>query len=258
MSRSQFRNPRSKRPQRNETTSRNEDAKEILPENRSRQGPEIGANPDGSGRDKIPGFGGRQNLVTFQLKSCLKFDDFGSEQAPGPFGGFSGRPRRDVRRAARRDLHDDQRHDPRALVQHVSVLCTCLRFSLVRFFFVTSSSVRFSFCVQRSDWIFLRPEVGSENSNPTFGRSRWTRSRRRSSRSSSLNRRRSILGIESSTHSKTCAPPRRPLRRRPLRRHDPKHNVKNPIGTAAAARTRIPNPTSGHQKVKVLIQPLDT
>ena len=83
LSRSRFRNSRSKRPQRNETNSRNEDAKEILPENRSRQGPEIGANPDGSGRGKIPGFGGRQNLVTFQLKSCLKFDDLGSEQAPG-------------------------------------------------------------------------------------------------------------------------------------------------------------------------------
>ena len=38
---------------------------EILPENRSRQGPEKGANPDGSGRGKIPEFGGRQNLVTF-------------------------------------------------------------------------------------------------------------------------------------------------------------------------------------------------
>ena len=121
VSRGRFRNSRSKRPQRNETNSPNEDAKEILPENRSRQGPEIGANPDGSGRGKIPGFGGRQNLVTFQLKSCLKFDDFGSEQAPGPFGGFSGRPKRDVRRAARRDLQDDQRHHPRALVHHVFV-----------------------------------------------------------------------------------------------------------------------------------------
>ena len=145
MSRGRFRNSRSKRPQRNETTSRNKDAKEILPENRSRQGPEIEANPDGSGRGKIPGFGGRQNLVTFQLNSCLQFDDFGSEQAPGPFGRFSGRPRRDVRRAARRDLQDDQQHDPRALVHHVFVLSRCLRFSFVSFFFVTSSSVRFFF-----------------------------------------------------------------------------------------------------------------
>ena len=38
---------------------------EILPENRSRQDPEKGANPDGSGRGKIPGLGGRQDLVTF-------------------------------------------------------------------------------------------------------------------------------------------------------------------------------------------------
>ena len=182
-------------------TRRNRTRKSVPPRPRKR------ANPDGSGRGKIPGFGGRQNLVTFQLKSCLKFDDFGPQQAPGPSRGFSGGPRRDVRRAARRDLREDQRHDPRALVHHVFVLSRNLRFSFVRFFFVKSSSVRFSFCVQRSDWIFLRPEVGLENSNPTFGRSRWTRSRRRSSRSSSVNRRRSILGVESSTHSKTCAPP---------------------------------------------------
>ena len=145
VSRSRFRNSRSKRPQRNETNSRNEDAKEILPENRSRQGPEIGANPDGSGRGKIPGFGGRQNLVTFQLKSCLKFDDFGS------IGRFSEGPKRDVRRAARRDLQDDQRHHPRALVHHVFLLSRRLRLSLLRFFFATSSSVRCPFCVQRSE-----------------------------------------------------------------------------------------------------------
>ena len=117
-----------------------------------------------------------------------------------------GGPKRDVQRATRRDLQDNQRHDPRALVHHVFVLSRCLRFSFVRFFFVTSSSVRFAFCVQRSDCFFVRPEIGLENSNPTFGRSRWTRSRRRSSRSSSVNRRRSILGIEPPTHSKTCAP----------------------------------------------------
>ena len=150
VSRGRFRKSRSKRPQRNETNSRNEDAKEILPENRSRQGREIGANPDGSGRGKIPGFGSRQNLVTFQLKSSLKFDDFGSEQAPGPFGGFSEGPKRDVRRAARRDLQDDQRHHPTTLVHHVVLLSRCLRFSFVSFFFVTSCSVRFV-CVTRSE-----------------------------------------------------------------------------------------------------------
>ena len=150
VSRGRFRNSRSKRLQRNETNSRNEDAKEILPENRSRQGPEIGANPDGSGRGKIPGFGGRQNLCTFQYNACLKLDDFGPEQAPGPFGEFSMGPRRDVRRVARRDLQDDQRHDPKALVHHVFVLSRCHRWSLVRFLFVTSASVRF----------FLRQEVG--------------------------------------------------------------------------------------------------
>ena len=70
---------------------------ELLPQNRSRQGAEIGGNPDGSGRGKIPGFGGRQNLFTFQLKSYSKFDDFGSEQAHleglrGVQDGTSGGP----------------------------------------------------------------------------------------------------------------------------------------------------------------------
>ena len=58
---------------------------ELLPQNRSRQEPQIGANPDGSGRGKIPRFGGRQNLCTFQYKSYSKLEDFGSEQAPGSF-----------------------------------------------------------------------------------------------------------------------------------------------------------------------------
>jgi len=150
------------------------------------------------------------------LKSYSKFDDFGPQQASGPSGGFSGGPRRDVRRPARRDLQDNLRHNPRALVHHVNVLSRCLRFSFVRFFFVTSSSVRFSFCVQRSDWIFWRPEVGSENSNPTFGRSRWTRSRRRSSRSSSVNRRRYDDHCDvtiPSTTSKTQSAPQPQLER---------------------------------------------
>ena len=163
---------------------------------------------------------------------------------------FSGGPRRDVRRAARRDLQDDQRHDPRALVHHVFVLSRCLRFSFVRFFFVTSSSVRFSFCVQRSDCFFLRPEIGLENSSPTFGRSRWTRSRRRSSRSSSVNRRRSILGIEPPTHSKTCAPPQ-PQREREVRtnRRCPEVGL-GMLGfiTRAIAKRQIPKRTSGHLK----------
>ena len=133
------------------------------------------SNTDGSGRGKIPGCGGRQNLVTFELKSYLKFHDFGPQQAPGPSGGFSGGPRRDIRRAARRDLQDDRRHDPRALVHHVFVLCRCLRFSFVMFFLVTSSSVRFSFCVKRSDWICFSSRGRIRNSSSTSGRSRWTR-----------------------------------------------------------------------------------
>ena len=66
------------------------------------------------------------------------------------------------------------------------------------------------------DLFVLRPEVGLENSNSTFGRSRRTRSRRRSSQPSSVNRRRSILHIRSWTHSKTRAPPQ-PQREREFR-----------------------------------------
>ena len=83
-------------------------------------------------------------------------------------GGFSGGPRRDVRRAARRDLQDDQRHDPRALVHHVFVLSRCLPFSLVRFFFVTSSSVRFLFA-SKGRISFWPPEVGLGIPKPTSG-----------------------------------------------------------------------------------------
>ena len=125
-------------------------------------------------------------------------------------------PKRDVRRAARRDLQDDQRHHPRALVHHVFLLSRRLRLSLLRFFFATSSSVRCPFCVQRSEYFFLCPEVGLENSIWTSGRSRRTRSRRRSSQPSSVNRRRSILHIRSWTHSKTRAPPQ-PQREREFR-----------------------------------------
>ena len=64
--------------------------------------------------------------------------------------------------------------------------------------------------------VFWCPVVGLENSISTSGRSRRTRSRRRSSQSSSVNRRRSILHIRSWTHSKTCAPPQ-PQREREFR-----------------------------------------
>ena len=188
---------------------------ELLQQNRSRQGAEIGANPDGSGRGKIPGFGGRRNLCTFQYKSYSKLDDFGSEQAPGSFRGFSGGPRRDVQKATRTDLQDDQRHDPRALVHHVFLLSRCLWFSCVSLSLVLFRLVllpvvavdKIFFRPEIGSDLLSRPEVGSENSNSTSGRSRWTQSRPRSSRSSSVNRRRSTVGIGSSTHSKTRAPP---------------------------------------------------
>ena len=158
VSRGRFRNSRSKRPQRNETNSRNENAKEILPENRSRQAPEIGANPDGSGRGKIPGFGGRQNLCTFQYKSYSKFHDFGSEHAPAGliwkvFGGAKtgrpeGRPERPPRRSATRSK--STRSSRPCSVSLSSVL---FRLVLLRRDVVVRKIL---FCVQRSDQIFCR------------------------------------------------------------------------------------------------------
>ena len=75
---------------------------------------------------------------------------------------------------------------------------------------------KISFLRPKVGVFFLCPEVGLEYSISTSGRSRRTRSRRRSSQSSGVNRRRSILHIRSWTHSKTCAPPQ-PQREREFR-----------------------------------------
>ena len=212
-------------------TRRNRTRKSVPPRPRKR------ANPDGSGRGKHPGFGGRQNLVTFQLKSYLKFHDFGPQQAPGPSGGFSGGPRRDVRRAARRDLQDDQQHDPKALVHRVFVLSRCLRFSFVSFFFVTSSSVRFLFASRGR----IRFVVASNGRIRKFQFDLWT------------------FSLDPVTSSVVAVVERQPSTLHARRRIV--HAFKNPRATAAAARTRISHnskPTSGHLKVKILNRPLDT
>ena len=161
VSRGRFRNSRSKRPQPNETNSRNEDAKEILPENRSRQGPEIGATPDGSGRGKIPGFSGRQNLVTFQLKSYLKFDDFGPQQAPGPSGGVfggsetgrpEGRPERPPRRSTTRSKSTRSSRLCSVSLSSVLSRSVLLRDVVVgKISFLRPDRISFVFGVQRSD-----------------------------------------------------------------------------------------------------------
>ena len=150
MSRSRFRNSRSKRLRQTkrilQTKTRRNPTRKLVPPS--------ARNMSISGRVRE-----RQNSWMrrpsesghFLIEILFKIDDFGPQQAPGASGGFSGGAGRDIRRAARRDLQDDRRHDPRALVHHVFVLCRYLRCSFVRFFFVTSSSVRFTLCVQRSD-----------------------------------------------------------------------------------------------------------
>ena len=94
---------------------------------------------------------------------------------------------------------------------------------------------------KRSDeFCFRCPEVGLENYISTSGRSRWTRSRRPSSQSSSVNRRRSILHIRSSTHRKTCAPPQ------PQREREFRTILIRPLDTSSGNS----NPTSGHLNSK--------
>ena len=102
------------------------------------------------------------------------------------------------------------------------------------------------FGVERSDEFSFRcPEVGLENSISTPGRSRWTRSRRPSSQSSIVNRRRSILHTRSSTHRKTCAPPQ------PQREREFRTILIRPLDTSSGNS----NPTSGHLKEKNLWTP---
>ena len=144
-------------------------------------------------------------------------------------GRPEGRPERPPRRSATRSKSTRS-----SRLCSVSLSSVLFRLVLLRDVVVCKI-----FCLRPefgSDFL-SRQEVGLENSISTSGRSRRTRSRRRSSQPSSVNRRRSILHIRSWTHSKTRAPPQ-PQREREFR--------------------RIPKPTSGHLEIQILIRPLDT
>ena len=155
----------------------------------------------------------------------------------GVFGGFeTGRPEGRPERPPRRPT-------TRSKSTRSSRLCSLSLSSVV------SRSVplrdvcvgKIFFDVKRSDeFCFRCPEVGLENSISTSGRSRWTRSRRPSSQSSSVNRRRSILHIRSSTHRKTCAPPQ------PQREREFRTILIRPLDTSSGNS----NPTSGHLNSK--------
>ena len=78
--------------------------------------------------------------MVFLIESPINNVTISSPSSPPTDPGcFRGGGRRDVPRIARRDLQDDERHEPTALVHHVFVLSRRLRFSLVRFFFVTGA-----------------------------------------------------------------------------------------------------------------------
>ena len=152
----------------------------------------------------------------FLIEVLFKIGRFWARAGPGPvwgvFGGSKtgcpkGRPETPPRRSTTRSKSTRS-----SRLCSVSLSSVLFRSVLLRDIVIG----KIFFLRPEVGLFFLRPEIGLENSSPTFGRSRWTRSRRRSSRSSSVNRRRSILGIESSTHSKTCAPPQ-PQREREFR-----------------------------------------
>ena len=153
--------------------------------------------------------------MSFVVVPVTQSGDFGPPEGPGPPTGDFGtaQPRADRRlpRAPPRSRRAERRSRARAIAPK-AIARQAPQGRRV----MTSSSVRFPFCVQRSEYFFLCPEVGLEYSISTSGRSRRTRSRRRSSQSSGVNRRRSILHIRSWTHSKTCAPPQ-PQREREFR-----------------------------------------
>ena len=173
-----------------------------------------------AGRRRVGGaeigwFGGCQNPCHFLINSVSESGHFGPPEGPrhisGVFGPAQPRPARRVPRAPPRGRRAERRSRARAIAPK-AIARQAPQGRRV----TTSSSVRFPFCVQRSEYFFLCPEVGLEYSISTSGRSRRTRSRRRSSQSSGVNRRRSILHIRSWTHSKTCAPPQ-PQREREFR-----------------------------------------
>ena len=146
-------------------------------------------------------------------------------------------PKRDVRRAARRDLQDDQRHHPRALVHHVFVLSRCLRFSFVSFFFVTSSSVRFFFASRGRIRFFVasRGRIRKLQFGPLDvlagpGHVVGRRSRR-------------ALTVDARSFTSDRGRIQKPARHRSRSKTIISHNSK---------------PTSGHLKVKILNRPLDT
>ena len=172
---------------------------------------------DRPGGAEIRRFGGRENPVCFLIQSVSQSGHFGPPEGRGPrrgvFGGSeTGRPQGRPERPRRRSTTRSKSTRSSRLCS-VSLSSVLSRSVLLRDVVVG----KISFSHPEVGLVFFWcPEVGLENYIATSGDSRWTRSRRRSSQSSSVNRRRSILRIGSWTQSKTCAPPQ-PQREREFR-----------------------------------------
>ena len=155
--------------------------------------------------------------MCFLIQSVSQSGHFGPPEGQGPRRGVfegseTGRPEGGPERPPRRSTTRSKSTRSSRLCS-VSLSSVLSRSVLLRDVVVG----KISFSHPEVGLVFFWcPEVGLENYIATSGDSRWTRSRRRSSQSSSVNRRRSILRIGSSTHSKTCAPPQ-PQREREFR-----------------------------------------
>ena len=152
------------------------------------------------GGAEIRRFGGRQNPLCFLIQSVSRSGHFGPPEGRGPrkgvFGGSEtgrpeGRPERPPRRSTTRSKSTRS-----SRLRSVSLSSVVSRSVLLRDVVVG----KISFLRPKVGVFFLCPEVGLEYSISTSGRSRRTRSRRRSSQPSSVNRRRSILRSRSWTH----------------------------------------------------------
>ena len=146
------------------------------------------------GRAEIRRFGGRQNPLCFLIQSVSRSGHFGPPQGRGArkgvFGGSEtgrpeGRPERPPRRSTTRSKSTRSSRLCSVSLSSVLFCLVLLRDVVVGKFFCLRPEVGLDF--------LLRPQVGLQHSHSTFDRSRWTRSRCRSVRSSSVNRRRATV-----------------------------------------------------------------
>ena len=130
----------------------------------------------------------------FLIEVLFKIGRFWARASPGPvwgvFGGSKtgcpkGRPETPPRRSTTRSKSTRSSRLCSVSLSSVLFCLVLLRDVVVGKFFCLRPEVGLDF--------LLRPQVGLQHSHSTFDRSRWTRSRCRSVRSSSVNRRRATV-----------------------------------------------------------------